>query len=512
VSVFAVACADPLPPTAPAPVDAPSARNRIARRTTPARLRFETRDGLLQAELPEFGGYSYDEAGNVHLYLTDTANAIRARALLGPAVAARRRSVHAQSPVGGRILVHRGAYRARDLFEWWDRVSMPLLSLPFVTYTDVDEASNRITVGIAREDWSAARAAVEARIAAYGVPAGAITLVRDGERTVIEQLAACDPSIGGSECVYPEYNGSMPGDANVAYADYGGDPTTDYDVDPRPLPQPGPSLYCSSLRARCRPVLGGQAIGFIFTDGFGRKGQLGCTVGFPVTDAAGRKAYVTAAHCSGRIGMTDGSRYYQSWGVDYADNFIGGELRDPVLGGACDDPDNPDPNVTLPCKWSDALLIAADTKAGWTLGWLYKPLGSGTAGLALGEYRLPNPSQWFQVVGTYVPTGSEWLDKIGPQSGWTYGLTQQTCADFKGTLTRAGLPDQIVVYRCQDRIATRASDGDSGSPVFFWRGSNLIDIAGLVVAKRVDSNGNAAGLVMSSMVNIQSDLGTLRLF
>lgn len=120
-------------------------------------------------DVPSFGGAYVDEkTGAVHVWLTRpaAAGAARARAAMasGLGVAAG----------GTDTVIHQADYSFAQLKSWHDRVT-DLLSTPGVTMTDVDERTNRVTVGV--DDPARAAELVTSRLAGLGIPRAAVTVV-----------------------------------------------------------------------------------------------------------------------------------------------------------------------------------------------------------------------------------------------------------------------------------------------------------------------------------------------
>lgn len=117
----------------------------------------------ISAQLKSFGGHYLDEEGNLVAYLTDPAEQDRAREILQPILEKHQFSAR-QKP--GSIVFRRAEYTFLDLASWRDRVSDPVLDLDDVQYTDLDEARNRLVIGVssARGRDAAARTLAEQKV------------------------------------------------------------------------------------------------------------------------------------------------------------------------------------------------------------------------------------------------------------------------------------------------------------------------------------------------------------
>ena len=108
--------------------------------------------------VPGFGGYYLDE-GVPTVYLTDPAQRAAAARALGVPPAALR--------------VRPGDYDYGQLERWFARVSFEGFEVPGVVFVDLDEAANRVLVGVQHR---AADAGVRGLAARLGVPAAALTV------------------------------------------------------------------------------------------------------------------------------------------------------------------------------------------------------------------------------------------------------------------------------------------------------------------------------------------------
>jgi hypothetical protein len=135
---------------------------------------------------PGFGGM-FLRAGALNVYLVDDAHRAAARRAIEAAFGA-----EAVPAAGVRFL---GADYSFNQLKAWQQRANALFELSGVVTTDVDEAANRVAVGVERA--SAARA-VAKELAAAGVPAGAVRIDVVGQ---IHELATLRdkvrPLVGG---------------------------------------------------------------------------------------------------------------------------------------------------------------------------------------------------------------------------------------------------------------------------------------------------------------------------
>jgi len=243
-------------------------------------------------------------------------------------------------------------------------------------------------------------------------------------------------------------------------------------------------LLNHTLKDQFRPVIAGVEI---------NNGRGSCSIGFNSYRGPVR-GFVTASHCTERVGFYDGGNIYQPTSPN---NKIGNELVDPVFisgGWFC-------PNGYL-CRWSDAAFVNFDNGTGSTLGAIAQPV---SASLNINH---SNPK--FSIVGEATwPLVGDTLHKVGATTGWTAGTVSRTCVNYNFIVVTTPPADRMLL--CQNRVDANTGinivgRGDSGSPVFVRAtGSNNVLLSGIVWG----SGGGGAYFLFSAMASIQSELGTL---
>jgi hypothetical protein len=211
----------------------------------------------LATHVPEFGGFYMNDDGELEVRLTDLRSAPAIRAALIPildGIATERKNP------GFRhrgIAFRQAEYTFTELSVWRDAAHSHVFPLDGVVFLDLDEAWNRVTIGIRDESF---RLVVEAAAMDARIPLAALRFIIVGE--AIQQIGETAASSGG----------------------------------------------CTSLRGVCRPLAGGFQIGF-YKDG--KPQQHFCTLGFPVLFGGGQAGFVTNAHCSDDEWNLDGTLYHQ---------------------------------------------------------------------------------------------------------------------------------------------------------------------------------------------------------
>lgn len=117
----------------------------------------------IAARVPAFGGM-FLEGGALKVYMTNRAQAAAAETAIG--------QVFGRDLLGREVQVIQGQYGFLQLKAWHDRMNV-LFNLPGVILTDIDEATNRLDVGVEN---SGLFGAVEQELARIGVPRAAVNI------------------------------------------------------------------------------------------------------------------------------------------------------------------------------------------------------------------------------------------------------------------------------------------------------------------------------------------------
>jgi hypothetical protein len=114
--------------------------------------------------VPGFGGFYFDATGAPTVYLRDPGRRGAVAAALAP-------YFQAEGVDPSRLRVLRGDFDYTQLDQWFAKVSPAALAVPGAVFADLDEASNRLRIGV---EHAAAQAAVRSAIARLGVSAEAV--------------------------------------------------------------------------------------------------------------------------------------------------------------------------------------------------------------------------------------------------------------------------------------------------------------------------------------------------
>lgn len=219
-----------------------------------------------------------------------------------------------------------------------------------------------------------------------------------------------------------------------------------------------------------------------------------CTFGF-TSFLDGSWGFLTNSHCTNQRGTVSGTTFDQPSGGSQ----IGVEIIDPdfsdcgFLGQRS-------------CRFSDAAFAAYDDGVEPAFGGSF-PLIARPEDWTSPSQDQPGPldidhgSPTLSINSTEsYPFGGEMLDKIGYRTGWTYGFVFRTCTSGRPVRdgSRIRVNGSIITYRCQDRATYHSNSGDSGSPVFKWKGDT-------VTLYGINWGSNSRGGVFSAMWNIRED-------
>lgn len=389
--------------------------------------------------VPGLGGYHFDPDGALVVSLADPEQERAARAALA-GVAARG---------SGGIRFRPARYTFAELRAWRDAWSDRILEVAGVTFVDLDEAENRVTVGVAE-------AGARARVA---------ELLRDSE----VPLAA----VGFRAAGYVRSTGGV-----VEYAPY---------VSSAPM-------QGDSITSYRRPLEGGLKITYRHSSDPDR--TTACTAGF-IAVLNGVRVMITASHCSRAHWDLDNTSYFQA--RQGAGRYFGYEYRDPN-GKSCG---LMSPNV---CRNADVSAIAIESDVLSSLGYIVRPLGPPPDSISpyiikVSSLLVDPQNQRFQIVAVREPAYGERVDKVGATTGWTRGPITGTCVDMPADRSWSKL-------RCQTWAMYSSTDGDSGGPVFIPGAEGTATLLGMNWG--IVTRDGVQHAVFSSVGQIEKDLGSLQ--
>ena len=361
------ACVDGRTEIASPEADAPPPTT-AAQQPAPAGLDAEFAD--LAREIPGFGGAYRDRTGRtvVHMAgrdLSTEGDRIRERLRSRVGEVGRRDGNGPMASSRTESIVLRDVtFDYLELVDFRGRAA-PAVPQRELVYTDIDERTNRVTIGITR---SADEGAIRGKLERRGIPSDAVTFE---------------------------------------------------------VTEPATPLRATSLTDRVRPMAGGLQLLFPHsTPGFVSICTMGFNVvgDFPVSGSARGSSpayFLTNSHCSSTQGAVDGTPYYQQEvAAPDARDLVGREVADPALfscfGGI------------FRCRWSDASVAMYESRGAPTRsGVVYRPESVNTSSVDLGPgrfFRIAPPDG-----PPPLPMMGDVLSKVGRTTGWTEGEVARTC-------------------------------------------------------------------------------------
>jgi hypothetical protein len=134
----------------------------------------DDRFAAVARQVPGFGGMFFDRDGTLQVYLLGQKDPVDAAfmAFLDNVITTEIGRGNRLSQSG--VEVREGQYDFLDLHRWRQQVSPSVLALPEVVFTDIDEATNRLRIGIT--DSPGMTETVEEYLAKLGVPREAVLI------------------------------------------------------------------------------------------------------------------------------------------------------------------------------------------------------------------------------------------------------------------------------------------------------------------------------------------------
>ncbi len=180
-----LACRDPSEVTAPAP-DSPG--------PVTVQAQAPSLEELAQ-RIPGFGGF-YLDGGRPTVFLTDVSGR-------GPAVQALTPFMRGTGRDPTDLQVRRGDFNYRQLTLWFNATSPLALDVDGAFMVDLDEARNRVLVGVENH---AAGVAVRAALLRAGLPEGSLLIEeREPIRPMLLLQGAATPIVGGVQINFPGF-------------------------------------------------------------------------------------------------------------------------------------------------------------------------------------------------------------------------------------------------------------------------------------------------------------------
>lgn len=372
----------------------------------------------IATHVPGYAGTYYDHDGTPITNLVDLSKSAAAEQAIAPLIRSGRDGAGSV-----RSQFRKVAYNFLQLKQWKDYATSTILSRPNVVFVDIDEANNRISIGV--------------RNAAEIAP---VKRLLDDKHI---------PGLVGA--LIP------------------------IDTSPNPQVSPGGP---ETLR-NTQSLIGGVMIG---TGAF-----YDCTLSFNAQLVAGNGQgyyrtyssdhfFVTNTHCMNQVGAVTNTAVFQTT----TNRIIGYEYRQPNWQGSnggwpqC-------PNGSL-CATAETALIRYQVPWGGSKIARTTFFGTltDTGSTAIDPYN--PPWQVVDSVGDATLLQGRTLQKVGWHAGWTQGSVTQTCTDYRLFIEGNWSPYVIL---CSWSANLTSIPGDSGAPVFMTKlGSygNQVQLVGTIWA------------------------------
>ena len=220
VSLLTNGCVDTSAPTSPAQPHRADLSVSDASDTPFAPDRPGEREFIeLARDVASSAGFYIDEQDNVVVYVADLADADAATSRVA-SVLTRLRLAASSARATRKVLVRRADFSYRQLAAWRDRMTLPVLAMEGVVYTDLNEGRNRLEIGLTDLTLSDQ---VLARLKELGVPPTAVEF-RESKIPVPESGCdrldgRCRPLLAGTQ-IMATGKGECTIGATVAYGSW----------------------------------------------------------------------------------------------------------------------------------------------------------------------------------------------------------------------------------------------------------------------------------------------------
>ena len=405
VAALAIACNSPDElPTSPRQALSPTGQLEV----TGSRFRRPDEDAMvsLAKEVPGLAGYFLDSHHNIVAYVADSTAFDLARAAIGRHLTGGTLGVPPKLRVAG-VVIRKGDYGFQQLSDWRDLVTEQILgTVRGAVYDDLDEARNRVTIGVLTDQAQAAEAAILAQLASLGVPAKAINFETTGL--------------------------PVPGTLTVARPPSGGAAFSGIFTDATALNEATDTLAAGFELDRPR---GGGAYEF-------------CSLGM-VLDRNGVRYVSTASHCGTTQSHLDPT---DQWDQIYASSrFIGNEAWD----------------TSATPRHSDVALIGLQDTVPSVRGAIGRTFPRDSGMSANRQIDTSRPFLYMSAASS-TPVGGLQVEKEGRTTGWTYGSITNTCQDVTvGTQTiLCEIKTSIWVGNGDSGSSLWAWDGQDGATLY----------------------------------------------
>lgn len=389
--------------------------------STPPAVRVEEADFAELASIaPSSAGFVLDSLDNIVVFVRDSMDAATVRRGVDALSAAGRIRRHLRGTP--QVILRHADFSFSELAAARDVIFDSVFTqMPGMSSLDLDEARNRVTIGLDQRSYGATRASIARRAVSLGI-----------DTTLLwfrQQAPLRTRSVSSFLRASMLFNGDQ-------------------------------------LTATFDSLIGGVTVRTDHAAAQGG-GPGDCTIGFTAY-YNGYRAFVTATHCT------------TVWGAP--DNTIASQAIARRVGVEAIDPNKYHCGLNW-CRASDASLFRIDDSIPSIRGVIarttYRNSGGGNGGSGSRYIDLLHPAFTVTGAGTSLVVGME-LQRIGRTSGWVFGNITNTCVDHHYDGDETGF---LTVYTmvCGYQAAMENLGGDSGGPLFRWTGGDSVTLEGTVV-------------------------------
>jgi len=326
----------------------------------------------LAAEIPGFGGLYLNSSGETVVYLTRSGAEGQARPVVD-------RWMRRYGPRGRRVpavAFRTGAYDFRQLAQWRGAILPDVFGIRGVQSVDLDEAANRLRIGIVSEG---AQEPVRGLLSRRGVPEDAALIAVEDSITGLEDAGSVD-LLHNPGTIQGHFD-AIPGGVQITY-----------------------------VRSYSPQLL-----------------QNRCTVAVPVR-RNGERMLLTASHCTRTSWINEATPIHQPYSDDYGSWRAGVEAIDPP-GVDCG---------FMRCRYADAALVRTDPGRPDHFGHIARTQFSASSVYpdTMGSLDIDPNNPFFVVSGTASAVAGMRAYKMGRRTGWTYGRVEETCVLVSGGSNR----------------------------------------------------------------------------
>jgi len=442
--VFAASCdrRQDLAPTGPV--------SGIARNVGPAAAHVRPAEAPfaeLSKMVPSSAGFIYDPAGNIVVFVRESAEMPGAAHALSALVSSKRINLRADRRQMPAVIVKRADFTFQQLAAWRDTVGNYIDNTAGigVVSLDLNEGTNRLTVGVRT---SANRQQLLSAFAALAVDTKAVEFETAAGFGFLSRTVTPRDAVARSTAA-------------------------------------AASMSLQSIQANASQLVGGLSIGIARSDGRGQ-----CTLSFAAREYQNgitTTGFLTASHCTQNLFAYDGDAFYQAT----FGSFVGNEKDDPQ-GYRCG---------IYNCNVADATFVQTTPGTNVGLGLIAK--GAGGLQYDTSDLWIVTQAEHNDV---YLGQPFSW---VGQTSGFHTDIITNTCVDFWHNYDFPSFSEYKTT--CEEMTSGTAQGGDSGGTVYIPLGTgNEVEAVGMISGNYFNTSGKMCFTRVSRIqANFATENGTI---